>query len=127
MTPGRPVWVWIIFVFYIFSAGSTLASYFFLYSGAISIPEEQRQYLASLTVFDHAFTFLMGAVNIVTAVLFFRLRKISAYLFPATFAVGLLMTIWHVATKGWLTAMSGSGFIGALFGWAIAIGVCAYA
>ena len=127
MNSGRPVWVWIISIFYVFSAGSSLISFYFLFSGTIRIPEEQRQYLANLTVFDHALTFLMGAVDLVAAVLFFRLKKASAYLFPATFIFGLLITIWHAATKGWLTALGGPGFIGALFGWAIAIGVCAYA
>ena len=127
IAPRRPVWVWIIFVFYVFSAASTLISYFLLFSGAINIPEEQKQYMANLTFADHALTFLMGTVNLVAAVLFFRLKKVSAYLFPASFVVGLLMTLWHVATKGWLTAMGGSGLIGALFGWAIAGAVCAYA
>ena len=126
-TAGRPVWVWIISVLYIFSAGSTLVSYFLLFSGTLGIPEEQRQYLASLTVFDHALTFLMGAVNLLAAVLFFRLKKISAYIFPANFAFGLIVTIWHAATRGWLGAMNGPGFVGYLVGSAMAIGVCAYA
>lgn len=126
-TSGRPVWVWIISGLYVFSAGSSLVSYFLIFSGTLSIPEEQRQYLANLSVFDHALTFLMGAVNMLAAVLFFRLRKVSAYLFPAIFSFGLLMTLWHVATKGWLTAMNGPGLVGTLIGWALAIGVCAYA
>lgn len=124
---GRPAWVWVISIFYVFSAISTAVSYYFLYSGKIDIPEDQRRYLASLTALDHALTFVIASVNLLAAVQLFRLRKISAVLFPSGFALGLAVTAWHAASKGWYTAVQHNGFAGMLIGWGIAAAVCLYA
>lgn len=125
-TGGRPGWVWAIFIFYMLSAVGTLFSFYFVFSGAIKLPEEQRQYIESLTVFDHAMTVILMGINVVAAVQLFRLRKISVYLFPSALALGVLLTVWHAATKGWLAASGGSGVTSMMFGWGIAVAICLY-
>ena len=123
---GRPRWVWAIFIFYMFSAVATLFSFYFVYSGAIPLPEEQKQYLADLTVFDHVLSFGILGLNLAAAVQLFRLRRISVNLFLTALALGVLATMWKVATKGWLAATGGSGS-SVLLGWGIAVAVCLYA
>lgn len=125
-TRGRPAWVWVIFIFYLLSAVGTSFSFYFVYSGAISLPEQQRQYLESLTVFDRAITSIMMGINVVAAIQLFRLRRISVYLFPSALVLGVLLTAWHAATKGWLAASGGSGVTSMVFGWAIAVAICLY-
>lgn len=123
---GRPVWVWVICIFYLFGAISTAASLAFVYSGSASLSEQQRQYFASLSIVDHVLTLLVLGINTTAAVLLFRLRKLAATLFPTGFAIGLLHTAWQAAAKGWYAAIAG-GFAGVMFGWVIAVLVCLYA
>ena len=125
-TPGRPRWVWAILIFNVFGTVGIVFSYYMLFFGAINIPEEQKRYLADMTIFDHVMTFVVVGINLVAAVQLFRLRRISAYLFPAALALGVLLTAWKVATKGWLAATGGSG--SSMFvGWAVAVAICLYA
>lgn len=123
----RPRLVWVIFIFYMLSAIGTLFSFYIVFSGTVALPEAQRQYIDSLTFFDHAMTALMMGINVVAAIQLFRLRRISAILFPSALLLGVLFTAWHVATKGWLAATGGSGISSMLFGWGIAVAICVYA
>lgn len=122
----RTKWVWAITIFYIVSVGLTVVSFVFIFSGAISIPDNKKQYFANLTVVDHVLGLLVGGVNLVAAIQLFRLRKMGSYLFLSALALGLVLTIWHAATKGWLAATGNSGLIGTIFGWGIAVAVCVY-
>lgn len=124
----RPAWVWVILIFYVFGAGSSLLSYWLIFSDTLPIPTAQKEYFARLTVFDHALTFAILMINLTAAVQLFRLRKIAAKLFPVAFGLGLLVTAWHAAGKGWLTAIGNSGGLaGVAFGWVISVLICVYA
>ena len=126
MQRGRPVWVWVISIFYLFGAFSSVLSYAMIYSGKLPMTEQQSQYMANLTIVDHFLTAVILGTNIVAAVLLFRLRRLSAYLFPAGLALGLLVTAWHALARGWANALNGAGVVGAAIGWVVSIVVCFY-
>jgi hypothetical protein len=118
---GRPVWVWVICIFYLFSAGFTLFSLSLVRSGSVQLTPAQAQYFENLTAFDYLQTFTLSFLTISGAIALFFLRKSAFYLFAASLAFNILLTIWHAATKGWVAALSGSGLVGALLGLAMVL------
>lgn len=123
---GRPGWVWAILIFYCLGAVGTIVSYLGVFTGAIDLPEDQRQYFAKLGFIDYALSILIVGTKLVASVQLFRLRRQSLYLFPSALVLGLLSTGWHAASKGWVTAVGSSGLASTLFGWGISIAVCVY-
>lgn len=122
----RPWWVWVISIFFFFSAGWTLFSFYLISSGAVPLNAAQVAYFDSLTTLDYISSVGIGLINISAAIALFFLRKASFYLFASALAVNLLLTVWHVATKGWIAAMSGSGPLVVIIGLGILLAVCAY-
>jgi hypothetical protein len=114
-------------VFYLFSAATVGITFAILPSVTTYLPDEQKQYLAGLTVIDHLVSLLILSLKVAAAVQLFRLKKSSAILFPSALLVSLLFAAWHGATKGWYAAMGQSGLTGALLGWAVTVAVCIYA
>jgi hypothetical protein len=125
--PKRPIWVWVISIFFFVSAGWTLLSFALIFSGIIPLDAAQKAYFDKLTAVDYAATLIIGACNFIGAIALFLLRRIAVPLFATALALTLVMTIWQSATKGWVEAMSGPGLVGALVGYALLIVVCIYA
>ena len=123
----RPIWVWIISIFYLISAGWTLFSFFLIFSGAIVISPAQEAYFNSLTTTDFTLTIAVGGANLVGAVTLFLLRKVAFYFFLAALGTTLMLTAWHWTTKGWAEALGGAGLTGALIGYGLSFAVCVYA
>jgi len=124
VSSGRPGWVWVIFIFYAFSFISTVVSYGLLLSGKISIPTDKQQYLNGLTSVDYAVSLLMVVINVVAALLLFRLKKISLHFFMLALLISVLYTIWRAATTGWLGAVGGAGIVSLLFSYGLKIAIC---
>ncbi len=122
----RTVWVWVISIFYFFSAGYTLLSFYLIHSGFVSLPEETRLYLEGLSVFDYIFTILIGLMNLSGAVTLFLLRKIAYPLFLISFISNILMSIIHMLTRDLLSAFVSGGAIGMFIGWGIILAACLY-
>ncbi len=122
----RPGWVWAISIFYFLSAVYTLLSFYLVFSGKIPLDPAQRAYIDQLTMMDHVLTILLGLSNLVGASLLFLLKKESFYFLGFPFVFGVLMTIWHTMTKGFASAIAGSGIVGLLFGWTMVILVLWY-
>lgn len=122
----RPVWVWIISIFFFLSAGWTLLSFYLVYSGAIPLQPEQTAYFESLTPVDHGLTILLGLTNLGGAVALLLLRRAALYLFVGAFVLDTVMTIWHTLTKGWVAAIGGAGLVGMLIGYGLIVAVCIY-
>ena len=123
----RPKLVWVVFLFYLFSAAYTALSFFLIFSGAISVTTEQAAYFRNLSMLDWAITALTTTLNLVAAVSLFLLRKIAFYLFAASLVLGFLQTLVHAITTNFVAALGGPGAIGVLIGYAISIAVCTYA
>ncbi len=122
----RPVLVWVISIFYLFSFAWTTLSFFLIFSGVIPLPPEQEAYFNNLTTFDYGYTFLLMGINLAGAISLFLLRKIALYLFVGGLAISILSTIWHILTKGWLQAVGSAGLTGSLIGYVISIAICIY-
>ena len=122
----RPGWVWAISIFSFFSAAFTLFGFYLIYSGKIPLQPAQKAYFESLTFVDMSLTILIGLTNLIGAVLLFRLRKQSFYLFAISLVANLSMTAWHIFSKGFIAAMPSGGLIGMLIGWGMLVAVCVY-
>jgi len=136
----RPRWVWVISIFFFLSAGWTLLSFLLpesvtrpvpriqvlIHAGAVALNAAQVAYFDSLTAWDYASSLGIGLANLTGAITLFLLRKAAFYLFAFAFSANLLLTSWHVATKGWFAAMSGAGLVGAVIGLGLLFAVCAY-
>jgi len=122
----RPGWVWAISIFYFISAVFTLFSFYLIFSGKISIEPAQKAYFDSLTPLDHGITIILGFFNLTGAVTLFLLRRQALYFFTGSFAVNILMTVWHSLSKGWVAAIGGPGLVGVIIAWGLLIAVCLY-
>jgi len=123
----RPKLVWVVFLFYLFSGGSTALSFYLVLSGLISVAPEQAMYLRNLSALDWAITGLTATLNLAGAISIFLLRKIAFPLFATSLALSILLTLVHAFTTNLTTALGGSGAIGIAIGYAISIAVCTYA
>lgn len=126
LKPVRPGWVWAIFILYVLSAISTVASFGLIMSGSLDLPEDQRQYLANLSATDYAISFLIASINLTAAILLFRLRKASFHFFMASLLLNVLVTIWHATTNGFYPAAGGAGIVGILASYAFRVAICFY-
>jgi hypothetical protein len=123
---GRSGWIWAISIFFGVSAGWTLLSFALIRSGAVPLNAAQIAYFSSLGPVDYVFSIGIGLANLLGAISLLLLRKIAFYLFASGLAGNLLMTLWHVATKGWVAALGGAGLVGAIIGLGLLVIVCVY-
>jgi hypothetical protein len=123
----RPALVWVISIFYILSAGWVVLSFALIHSGAIPLNEAQQEYFRSQTILDYGSTVVIGALNLVGAILLFLLKKPAFHLFATAFGVGLAFTAYQIVAKNWLGAIGGPGLVGAVIGWGISIAIIVYA
>jgi hypothetical protein len=125
-TSKRPVWVWVISIFYAASLGFTLLSFVLLVSGVIPLTPPQRAYFAALGPFDYVMTIGLSLLTLTATVFLFLMRKAAAPLFATSFVVNVGFSLVHALTTTWTKAMGGSGLVGALFGWGILGAVAVY-
>jgi len=124
----RPIWVWLISIFFFVSAGRTLLSFFLIFSGIIPIDALPKAYFERLTAIDYAATIIIEASSFIGAIALFLLRRFAVAVFATALALTFAIIIWQPVTKGWIEAMTGPGLVGVLVGYALLlILVCAYA
>lgn len=123
----RPIGVWIIFGFYLLSAGFSLLSTALVFSGVIPVTPSQSAHLSSLSAIDWICSIGIGVVSLSAALSLFLLRRISVGLFTAALALNLTYTAIQILTTNWLEAIGGPGFLGMLIGWTILVFVILYA
>lgn len=121
----RPVWVWLIVIFFFLVSLATLASFLGIRSGAIEINESKRAYIDGLSTIDYAASLLLTCLNLLAAVLLFRLRKEALYLFVCALVLNVLLTTWHVFTKG-LAAVASGGLTTIVLGFGLPCLICYY-
>jgi hypothetical protein len=121
----RPVAVWLIFLFYVFSFSWTLLGFVLMYTGTVPLNEAQKAYFAHLTLFDHVTTAILLATNATAAILLFRLRETAVPLFAAAFLLNLGLTIRAIFGPYWIKAI-GSGGLAGYFGLVIGLAILLY-
>jgi membrane protein implicated in regulation of membrane protease activity len=67
--------VWVVFAFYLLSAGWTLLSFALIWSGTITLGHAQREYFAKLGFLDYLTSLGVACLSIAAALLLFRLRR----------------------------------------------------
>lgn len=125
--PRRPVLVWIISIFYFFSAGYTALASFLVYSRAIPLGPAEERYLSSLTALDIFVTVAVAGCNLVASILLLLLRRQAFHIYLTAFIITLFLTVQHTIAKGWVQALGDAGFVGAMIGYGISIAVITYA
>lgn len=123
---GRPGWVWVIFILYMFSVVTTIVWLILLQTRSISIPEVQLRYVESISRTDYIFTFILLGINIVAAILLFRMRRSSFHFFMAGLFISFVYTIVHTLNSGGIQVYGSSGVAGIIGGYAIKVAICAY-
>lgn len=124
---GRPAWVWVIVIVQITAVLLALLSFAVVFWGVVALPEAQRQRFASLTFVDYLLTAAVTGTQLAAAVFLFRLRKISAYLFPAALVLSLSITAWRAASRAdWYAGVGSTTLQVSLVKWSISLIVCLY-
>src|SRR5215831_11654516 len=123
----RPVLVWAVFVWYVFSAGYTLLSFALIFAGRIPLSAEASRYLSSLSPLDYTATILALLLSVGGAVALLLLRRAAPYLFSAALLLNIASVALHALTKGLVAALGAGGPIGLILGSGIAVLVCVYA
>jgi glucose dehydrogenase len=100
-----------------------LVGLFAIYSGRLPLDPGEKECFQNLTWFDHVITGLAGAINIMAAILLFRLRKSAVELFGVGLTLNVGLTIWATVRSNWLQ-LSGSG--GGLIGLGLAFLILLY-
>ena len=121
----RPVLVWVIFLFYLAATLSTFAGLFLIYSGRVAMNSVQQAYFAHLSILDHLATVLLVSINLVGAVMLFRLRRTAVTLFAAALALNLILTLRAMLSSRQLDVFQQSA-AGVLTGLIIALAVLLY-
>jgi hypothetical protein len=130
---GRPMWVWIISLYYFVFTPIGLIGILampmlktFILSQHAALRSGQVAYFDSLNYSDYALMGIALLVNLVAAILLFLLRKAALYVFAASFGLSVLMMIYNIACKHWLEGAGGGGIVGALFGWGVTVAIIIY-
>src|SRR5262245_18525523 len=105
----RPIWVWLISLFFLVSAIWTLLSLYLIWSGAIPLEPAQQAYFDRLTLIDHVLTIVVGVLNLSGAIALFLLRKIARDLFLSSLGMRLFLALWVSSTQGWIEVLGRGG------------------
>jgi len=121
----RPVWVWIIAIFYCISIPLTLLGFYLILSGSSTMPTAQQAYFNSLTAFDYSITIIIAIANLFGAITLFLLRRTALLYLTCALVLNVILHIWHVLSKGYPTA-AGVSVVSMVLSLAIAFAVCIY-
>ena len=122
----RPALIWVVFLWYVFSAGYTLLSFALIFAGRVELSAEASRYLSSLSPLDYTVTILALLLNVGGAVALLMVRKVAPYLFSAALLLNIVSVALHGLTKGLVAALGAGGPIGLILGYGISVLVCLY-
>jgi len=123
----RPLLVWAVAIFYLFSTLFTLLSLYLVLGGSVPLTPEQKAYYDSLSALDYALSVAIAVTGLGGAVTLFLLRKQALYLFCFSLALNISMTVWHLQARSASAALGSPGTIGMVVGLGIVAAVCCYA
>lgn len=124
----RPAWVWLIASYYISAGLWSLAVYYQLLTGNVTLlPPSRMMFFEGYGSADYGLFMSFSVLSVLAGVLFVQLRKESAYLFVLKFASAAGLTVWYGLTRGALDASRPENMLAALGLWSVSAGVCWYA
>lgn len=121
--PTRPAWVWVIFLYNLFSIGLIATIFWLSATGRVPLSAGQKKTLLSFSAAEIAETVILSVLQLAGTIQLFRLRRNAFPLLSAAFAASLLSTAWHALQPNAVPFQP----TGHLVGWAISIAICTYA
>ncbi|EDY21500.1 hypothetical protein CfE428DRAFT_0745 [Chthoniobacter flavus Ellin428] len=125
--PARPVFVWVISGYYLFSSIFAVVSLWLVYSGLIPLLPGQRPYFNSLTGSDYVCTFLILVIKLVAATTLFFRRRAAVYLFAFGLLAGLAFLIYQIVARHYMQTVGAIALPGVVVGWGVSVAVIIYA
>lgn len=130
MSRNRPVWVWVISLFFFLSAGIRLLT-FFLILGSLLVmggfmSQAQSDYFTNTGWIDFTLYIGIEIANLFGAIMLLLLKRSAHYLFLGSLTLNVLTGIWYVLSRGGLEAVEGPGIIGTVISLGILIMTCLY-
>jgi hypothetical protein len=105
----RPVWVWVIFVFYVVSVGWGLALQCLMFLGLYTLPPEQQALVGDMSAAARLFAVASGILALVAATSLWLLRKVAFPLFSLVLVLGIGATVKHTLPGGMYNKMFAQG------------------
>ena len=122
----RPAGVWVVSVYYFFSAGYTLVKFTLARSGLVELDPLQKSYFASLSPGDYLLVVVSACLMLSGAIFLFLMRRIAFPLFCAALALSASITVWNILTRHLTSKAAIGSLIGAGVAWTIMLLVCIY-
>ena len=122
---ARPVWVWLICIFYFLTAGLSLLVFAIVFSGA-SMSAEQAAYFASMTLVEKTFSASVAVASLAGAVALFLRRRIAVIFFVSALALSVALTGVQLARTN-AAELRRVGLLSVLLAWSALAAVIAYA
>jgi len=120
----RPVWVWVIFVFYVVSAGWGLVLQCLMFLGLYTLRPETQALVGEMTTAARLFAVGLGILNLVAATSLWLLRKVAFPLFSLLLVLGIGVIVKHTLPGGMYNKMFAQGTVMAVAaGFSVSIGV----
>ena len=107
----RPVWVWVIFVFYLVSAGWGLLLQCLMVLGLYTLSAQQQALVGNLTPAARLFAVAMSLLNITAATSLWLLRRVAFPLFTLIVVLGLGTIVKQLLPGGMYNTMLGQGVL----------------
>lgn len=104
----RPWGVWVVFLFMVVSAAWVFIALALIYLGKVGLNPAQRAYFENLGAFEYLVSLSLVTINLVGAILLFRLRKASVPLFGAALAINLADTARAAMTSNYVQTLGGA-------------------
>jgi hypothetical protein len=124
----RPSWVWLIAAYYLSAGAWSLAIYWQLYSGGLTLlPPSSLAYFENYTGVDYLLMMAVSALGILAAVLLLLLRRAAVYVFAFHFVYALGLALRNAFVHGVMDASRPGLVLAALLLWGAAAAVCFYA
>lgn len=107
----RPIWIWVITLYFAISIPLTLYSFYSALTGAVALAPAQAAYFSAMTKLDYfitAVTFLCMACG---AISLFLMKRIALNFFILSLICNIGLALWQLV-DGRLSGLVGSGAMG---------------
>lgn len=125
-SPGRPLLVSLIAVYYGCTAILSVGARLLFVTHLDLIPPDMRSQFQSLTWVDHSVLVIMATVKIWAAISLFRLKQHAVALLVILLALAVLNTLRYIFFRNWLVNTPGPALAGAAIGFLLNIGILVY-
>lgn len=101
-THGKAIVIglWIVAIYFIWTAGSALFSFALFFTGFFSMTPEQFQYFLAMPKFLIEFTILLMAFNLIGGVLLIMRRRVALYVLVLSGILNLISHVYTLASRG---------------------------